>query len=317
MGRGMKGALVCIIAFAIWAPMVQAQQIPIAPPSDYEAEAGKLNFLGVRLGMTVSEALAALNTKTLPLFSGFATPVRTQRTGDDQTGVYNAEYGPTVGSNAFKEISAIALEVRWSGGRVYKMEAHNTTLDYENILSILVSSYGKPAITSEDDPDPDNDCLRYAEWDSPVDKATDVLKLVQYKPRPKYKYFIPVFIERRPTRILQMELKSRMEWKKNYEAAAADPNPANAYFRLCASQWAVANLTRAGVACEKAVAADPKRADAYFLKGSVLFAKVLDVLPFRALPGTEEAFKKYLELAPTGGHAAEAKDMLEFIKKQQ
>ena len=79
-----------------------------------------------------------------------------------------------------------------------------------------MSSYGKPTITSEDDPDPDNDWLRYAEWDSPVDNATDVLKLVQYKPSPKYKYFIPVFIERRPTRILQMEMKSRMEWKKNY-----------------------------------------------------------------------------------------------------
>ena len=134
----MKGVLVCVVVLAIWAPMVHAQQTSGGPLPDFKAETGKLNFLGIRLGMTVNEALAALNTKTLPLFSGFATPVRTQRTGDDQTGVYNAEYGPTVGSNAFKEIAAIAVEVRWSGGHVHNIDAHNTASLREYSLNTCV-----------------------------------------------------------------------------------------------------------------------------------------------------------------------------------
>ena len=51
---------------------------------------------------------------------------------------------------------------------------------------------------------------------------------------------------------------------------------------------------------------DPKRADAYFIKGSVLLgdSKVDAKGNMVAPPGTVAALRKYLELAPNGGHAA-------------
>jgi tetratricopeptide (TPR) repeat protein len=99
------------------------------------------------------------------------------------------------------------------------------------------------------------------------------------------------------------------------KAAALDPNPAVAYFNLCATQYNTGDTEGALTACDKAIAADPKKADAYFIKGSLLVAgsktdannKVI------APPGTAEALKKYLELAPDGAHADDVKQMLEYI----
>jgi tetratricopeptide (TPR) repeat protein len=97
------------------------------------------------------------------------------------------------------------------------------------------------------------------------------------------------------------------------KAAELDPNPAVAYFNLCATQYNMGNMAAAEAACEKAIAADPKKADAYFIKGSALYgdgklgAQGKYILP----PGTVEALKKYLELAPDGGHASDVKAMLE------
>jgi tetratricopeptide (TPR) repeat protein len=97
------------------------------------------------------------------------------------------------------------------------------------------------------------------------------------------------------------------------KAAAMDPNPALAYFNLCATQYNIGNMTDAVASCDKAIAADPSKADAYFIKGSALYgdgkldAKGTYILP----PGTVEALKKYLELAPEGAHVADVKAMLE------
>ena len=99
------------------------------------------------------------------------------------------------------------------------------------------------------------------------------------------------------------------------KAAAMDPNPALAYFNLCATQYNVGNVEGAEAACDKAIAADPKKADAYFVKGSALYgdgkldAKGKYILP----PGTVEALKKYLELAPEGAHASDVKAMLDGV----
>jgi len=73
----------------------------------------------------------------------------------------------------------------------------------------------------------------------------------------------------------------------------------------------------ASSACDKAIAADPNKADAYFIKGSVMIGMSdgkLDpqghlIVP----PGTTDALKKYLELAPEGGHAGDVKAMLDGI----
>jgi tetratricopeptide (TPR) repeat protein len=99
------------------------------------------------------------------------------------------------------------------------------------------------------------------------------------------------------------------------KAASLDPNPAVAYFNLCATQYNMNQMKAAAMACDKAIAADPNKADAYFIKGSALYGDgTMDannkyVVP----PGTGEALNKYLELAPDGAHAGDVKAMLQAL----
>jgi len=68
------------------------------------------------------------------------------------------------------------------------------------------------------------------------------------------------------------------------------------------------------VAFDKCIAADPTKAEAYYQKGVNLLGKAtLQGDKMVAVPGTAEAFQKYLELVPTGGHSEEAKAMLTSI----
>ena len=99
------------------------------------------------------------------------------------------------------------------------------------------------------------------------------------------------------------------------EAAGYDPNPATAYFNLCATQYNTGNMDAALAACDKAIAADPKKADAYFIKGSLLVgeSKTDSKGKVTAPAGAAEALKRYLELAPEGAHAKDVKEMLAFI----
>jgi tetratricopeptide (TPR) repeat protein len=100
------------------------------------------------------------------------------------------------------------------------------------------------------------------------------------------------------------------------KAAALDPNPAVAYFNICATLYNIGETVKTIAACDKAIAADPKKADAYFVKGSVMIGQ--GVLgknnKFTVPPGTVEALNQYLVLAPSGGHAKEVKDMLDLLK---
>ena len=103
---------------------------------------------------------------------------------------------------------------------------------------------------------------------------------------------------------------------KTYEIAAqTDPTTAAQYYF---NEGAV--LTNGGkadqaiTAFDKCIAADPTRAEAYYQKGVNLLAKAtLQGDKMVAAPGTAEAFQKYLELVPTGGHSEEAKAMLTSI----
>jgi tetratricopeptide (TPR) repeat protein len=113
-----------------------------------------------------------------------------------------------------------------------------------------------------------------------------------------------------------------LKLKKNDEAVAAftkaaemDPNPAVAYFNLCATQYNTGNTQGALAACDKAITADPNKADAYFIKGSLMMgdSKTDKEGKIVAPPGTAEALNKYLELAPDGPHANDVKQMLQFI----
>lgn len=99
------------------------------------------------------------------------------------------------------------------------------------------------------------------------------------------------------------------------KAAEMDPNPAVAYFNLCATQYNLGQMKAAATTCDKAITADPKKADAYFIKGSALYGdgKLDANNKYIVPPGTTEALNKYLELAPDGSHAADVKAMLEAL----
>ena len=81
-------------------------------------------------------------------------------------------------------------------------------------------------------------------------------------------------------------------------------------------------LSRAGqtdatiASADKAIAADPSKAIAYYLKGQALISKATvdpKTQKIVAPPGTADAYNKYLELAPTGPMAPEAKSILAEI----
>src|ERR1700678_1151204 len=103
---------------------------------------------------------------------------------------------------------------------------------------------------------------------------------------------------------------------KTYEQAAqADPSSAaQYYFNEGAVLTNSGKADQAVIAFDKCIAADPTRAEAYYQKGVNLLGKAtLQGDKMVAVPGTAEAFQKYLELVPTGGHSEEAKAMLASI----
>ncbi|MBZ5629105.1 MAG: tetratricopeptide repeat protein [Acidobacteriia bacterium] len=99
------------------------------------------------------------------------------------------------------------------------------------------------------------------------------------------------------------------------EAAKADPaNAAQYYFNEGAVLTNTGKVEEAIQAFDKAILADPNKADAYYWKGVNLLGKAtLKNNKMEAVPGTAEAFNKYLELQPTGQFAGPAKEMLASI----
>src|SRR5580704_6351489 len=126
------------------------------------------------------------------------------------------------------------------------------------------------------------------------------------------------------SRIYTMIGNANLKLKKNDAAIAAynkaatlSPNPAVAYFNLCATMFNMGQPAAQTVAfCDKAIAADPKKADAYFVKGSSLYGEgALDKSnKFVPPPGSVEALKQYLVLAPDGPHVQDVKAMLDALK---
>jgi Tfp pilus assembly protein PilF len=97
------------------------------------------------------------------------------------------------------------------------------------------------------------------------------------------------------------------------KAAQIDPTKAGQYYyNLGASLVNSGQNEPAGQAFKKAIELDPNHADSYyqygvFLVGKASFAADGKVIP---VPGTVDAFQKYLQLAPTGQFAEQAKAML-------
>ena len=105
------------------------------------------------------------------------------------------------------------------------------------------------------------------------------------------------------------------------KAAKADPTKAGtALYNEAATYFNANKLKEANAAADKAIAADPARAETYYIKAASLVPDAaVDpktqkwVLP----PGCLEAYQKYLEVAPTGPHAADVKGLLDSLGQPQ
>ena len=104
-----------------------------------------------------------------------------------------------------------------------------------------------------------------------------------------------------------------------YDAAAkADPTKAGMYYYNEAATLFNASTSTGKVdgvveAADKAIAADPTKAEAYYIKSqglAPLITQAADGKTFVSPPGLVDACNKYLELAPTGPHAQDMKDLL-------
>jgi tetratricopeptide (TPR) repeat protein len=92
-------------------------------------------------------------------------------------------------------------------------------------------------------------------------------------------------------------------------------NPASAgmvYGNQAAVLFNAGQGDAAALAADKAIAADPTRPDPYYIKAQALIAKatVDKAGKIVAPPGCVDAYQKYLELAPNGPHAQDAKEIL-------
>ena len=100
-----------------------------------------------------------------------------------------------------------------------------------------------------------------------------------------------------------------------YDAAAkANPTQAGLYYQNETIVMSRTGQTDAIVAsADKAIAADPTRPIPYYLKGQALIGKATmdpKTQKIVAPPGCQEAYEKYLQLAPTGQFANDAKQVL-------
>jgi tetratricopeptide (TPR) repeat protein len=103
-----------------------------------------------------------------------------------------------------------------------------------------------------------------------------------------------------------------------YDAAAKlQPSNAGMYYTNETIVLSRSGQTDATIAAaDKAIAADPTRPIPYYLKGQALISKATvdpKTQKIVAPPGTAEAYNKYLELAPNGPMAPEAKSVLAEI----
>ena len=100
------------------------------------------------------------------------------------------------------------------------------------------------------------------------------------------------------------------------KAAQLDPPGAGRYYyNLGAVLVNTGQNDPAGVAFKKAIDADPNYADAQYQYGIFLTsqAKTDASGKVTAVPGTIEAFEKYLELKPDGPFADQAKGMIQML----
>ena len=97
------------------------------------------------------------------------------------------------------------------------------------------------------------------------------------------------------------------------QSARLHPHPALPLFNLCATLFDMGKLSDAAAACDHAIEADPKLPDPYYVKAAALAGDAAKHGKARNSRETTAALQKYLELAPDGFYANNARALLKEI----
>ncbi|HEY2113963.1 MAG TPA: carboxypeptidase regulatory-like domain-containing protein [Candidatus Angelobacter sp.] len=97
------------------------------------------------------------------------------------------------------------------------------------------------------------------------------------------------------------------------QSARFHPYPALPLFNLCATLFDMEKFSAAATACDRAIEADPKVPDPYYVKAAALAGDAAKHGKARNSRDSATALKKYLQLAPEGFYANDARALLREI----
>ena len=97
------------------------------------------------------------------------------------------------------------------------------------------------------------------------------------------------------------------------QSARLHPYPALPLFNLCATLFDMEKLPAAASACDRAIDANPKLPDPYYVKAAALAGDAARNHKARNSRETTTALQKYLQLAPDGYYANDARALLKEI----
>lgn len=97
------------------------------------------------------------------------------------------------------------------------------------------------------------------------------------------------------------------------QSARFHPYPALPLFNLCATLFDMDKLPAAAAACDRAIEADPKMPDPYYVKAAALAGEAAKRHKAKNSHETMAALQKYLQLAPDGFYANDARSLLKEI----
>lgn len=101
------------------------------------------------------------------------------------------------------------------------------------------------------------------------------------------------------------------------QSAPLHPYPALPLFNLCATLFDLNDFSAAVTACDRAIEADPKLPDPYYVKAAALAGQAAKNGRLKPSKQTAATLEKYLQLAPDGFYANNARALLKQINGRE
>lgn len=110
---------------------------------------------------------------------------------------------------------------------------------------------------------------------------------------------------------IQFQLKNYAEAAELFtQSSRLHPYPALPLFNLCATLFDMGRLPAASEACDRAIEADPNLPDSYYVKAAALAGQAASNGKLKPSHQTAATLEKYLQLAPDGFYANDARALL-------